>query len=273
MKLSDRVIVVTGSTRGIGRAIAEACAKEGARVVICSRQKSAVRETLDTFEKEDWQVSGITIDVSVKGNLEKLLQHAIETWGRIDVWINNAGLSGGFRPLQEMAREEIRALVDVNLTAVLDACRIVIPYFITRGGGILINMSGKGGRGGEPSPFLATYSATKAAITNLSKSLAQENRAYPISIHAVIPGMVATDFYKDMKTSPKLAASIQNLPYVLKAFGVPTDIVGRFFVKIAAQEPGKVTGKTYSILSGWRLIRAIVLMMWYQATGKIKKMV
>ena len=133
-------------------------------------------------------------------------------------------------------------------------------------------MNGKGGRG-EPSPFLATYSATKAAITNLSKSLAQENRAYPISIHSVIPGMVATDFYKNMKTSPELAASIQSLPYVLKAFGVPIDIVGRFFVKIAAQKPGKVTGKTYSILSGWRLIRAISLMIWYRATGKIKKMV
>lgn len=272
MKLNGRVVVVTGSTRGIGRAVAEACAKEGARVVICSRQKSAVAETLETFKKEGWQVSGISIDVSVKGDLEKLLQHAVETWGGIDVWINNAGLSGGFRPLQEMAQEEIRALVEVNLTAVLNACRIVIPYFITQGGGILVNMSGKGGRG-EPSPFLATYSATKVAITNLSKSLAQENRAYPISIHAVIPGMVATDFYKDMKTTPKLAASIQSLPYVLKAFGVPTDTVGRFFVKVAAQEPGKVTGKTYSILSGWRLMRAILLMIWYRATGKIKKMV
>ncbi len=183
MKLNGRVVVVTGSTRGIGRAIAEACAKEGARIVICSRQKSAVRETLETFKKEDWQVSGITIDVSLKGNLEKLLQHAVETWGRLDVWVNNAGLSGGFRPLQEMTQEEIRALVEVNLTAVLNACRIVIPYFITKGGGILINMNGKGGRG-EPSPFLATYSATKAAITNLTKSLAQENRAHPISIHS-----------------------------------------------------------------------------------------
>ncbi len=272
MKLNERVIVVTGSTRGIGRAIAEACAKEGARVVVCSRQKSSVKETLHTFKKEAWQVSGITTDVSVKGDLEKLFQHAIETWGRIDVWINNAGLSGGFRPLQEVSREEIRALVDVNLTAVLNACRIVIPYFIKRGGGILINMNGKGGRG-DPSPFLATYSATKAAITNLSKSLAQENRAHSISIHSVIPGMVATDFYRNMKISPELVTRMQSLPYVLKAFGVPTDTVGRFFVKIAAQEPGKVTGKTYSILSGWRLIRAIVLMIWYRATGKIKKMV
>ena len=152
--------------------------------------------------------------------------------------------------------------------------RVIVGTGSTRGiGGAIAEACAREGGRNEPSPFLATYSATKAAITNLSKSLAQENRAYPISIHSVIPGMVATDFYKNMKTGPELAASIQSLPYVLKAFGVPTDIVGCFFVKIAAQKPGKVTGKTCSILSGWRLIRAISLMIWYRATGKIKKVV
>jgi len=168
-----------------------------------------------------------------------------------------------------MSPEEIITIVNVNLTGMLKACRLIIPYFIQQRGGILINMSGKGGRG-ETSPFLATYAATKAAVTNLTKSLAQENKAYPLSIHSVVPGMVATDFYKDMKTSSKLATSAKDLPYVLKAFGVPIDVVRRFFVQIAAQEPGKVTGKNYSLLSGWRLIRAIVLLMWYRATRKIK---
>ena len=269
MKLKDKVIVITGSTRGIGRAIAEACAKEGAKVVICSRQESAVKETYETFKQQGFNVSGITADVSIQGDLEKLLQHTIETWGRVDVWINNAGLSGGFRPLDELSAEEITAIIDVNLTGTLQGCRIIIPYFIQQGGGILINMSGKGGRG-DASPFLATYAATKAAVTSLTKSLAQENKTHPISIHSVIPGMVATDFYKDMQTSPELAARAQSMPYVLKAFGVPIDVVGRFFAQIAAQEPGKVTGKSYSLLSGWRLIRAIGLMMWYRATGKIQ---
>ena len=73
-----------------------------------------------------------------------------------------------------------------------------------------------------------------------------------------------------MKTSPKLDASTRNLPYVLKAFGVPIEDVGRFFVQIAEQVPGRVTGKNYSLLSGWRLIRAIGLMMWYRVTRKIE---
>ena len=269
MKLEDKVIVITGSTRGIGRAIAEACAKEGAKVVICSRQESAVKGTCETFKQQDFNVSGGTVDVSIQSDLEKLLQHTIETWGRVDVWINNAGLSGGLRPLNELSEEEITRIIDVNLAGTLKACRIIIPYFIQQGGGILINMSGRGGRG-EASPFLTTYAATKAAVTSLTKSLAQENKAHPISIHSVIPGMVATDFYKELKTSPKLAASAQSMPYVLKALGVPIDVVGRSFVQIAAQEPGKVTGKSYSLFSGWRLIRGIGLMMWYRATGKIQ---
>ena len=270
MKLKDKVIVITGSTRGIGRAVAEACCKAGAKVVICSRHETAVQETREALKQQGFNVSGITIDVSVQSDLEKLLQHAIETWGKVDVWINNAGLSGGWRLLTNISEEEITRIIDVNFTGTLEACRIVVPYFIQRGGGILINVSGMGGRRGEASPFMTTYAATKAAVTSLTRSLAKEYKSHAISIHSVIPGMVATDFYKDVKTSTELAASIESLPYALKAFGVPIDVVGRYFAQIAAQEPGKVTGKNYSMLSGPRLIRGIALIMWYRMTGKTK---
>ena len=269
MRLKEEVVVVTGSTRGIGRAIAEACAQEGARVVICSRDEAAVKLATGELSQQGFEVSGLAVDVSTVSDLEKLLQHAIETWGRVDVWINNAGLSGGYRPLDEMSPEEITNVVDVNLTAVLQACRIVIPHFLQGGGGILINISGKGGRG-DATPFMATYAATKAAVSSLTKSLAQEYKDYPVSIHSVVPGMVATDLLKDAKTSQKLAAMSESLPYVLKAMGVPAEEVGRFVAEIAAQEPGKVTGKNYSVLRGFRLIRGIVLLMWYRATGKIE---
>lgn len=269
MKLKDKVVVITGSTRGIGRAVAWACALEGAKVVICSRSESAVRQMLEELKQKHLSASGIAVDVSFEGDLEKLLQHAIETWGEVDVWINNAGLSGGYRALDEMSGEEIDYIVNVNLTGTLKACRIVIPYFKQHGGGILINMSGKGGRG-DPSPFMTAYAATKAAVTSLTRSLAMENRDYPVSIHSVLPGMVATDFFKDVKYGSNSAASAQSMPYVLKAMGVPVDVVAHSFVEIAAQQPGKVTGKTYSLLSGRRLIRGVALLMWYRATGKIK---
>lgn len=269
MKLEGKVIVVTGSTRGLGRAIAEACAQEGGRVVICSRDEGAVKQTTEEFKWQGFEVSGIAVDVSVLRDLERLLQHAIETWGRVDVWINNAGLSGGYRRLAEISPEEVFQIVDVNLTAVLQACRIVIPHFAEQGGGILINISGKGARG-EASPFMSSYAATKAAVTSFTKSLAQEYKDHPISIHSVLPGMVETDFYKDVKTGEGLSATAESLPYVLKALGVPLDEVGRFVAQIAAQEPGEATGKNYSVLKGWGLMRGIALLTWYRLTGRVK---
>jgi len=269
MNLERKVIVVSGSTRGIGRAIAEACAREGGRVVICSRHAGAVEKATDELAQQGLEVSGLACDVSAPGDVERLLQHAIETWGRVDVWVNNAGLSGGYLPLDEMSAEEIAEIIDVNLTGTLRACRIIIPHFVRQGGGVLINVSGKGGRG-DASPFTTVYAATKAAVSSLTKSLALENKDYPISIHSVLPSMVETDLMRDVKTSPKLADSAETLPYVLKAIGVPVDEVGRFVAGIAAQVPGKVTGKSYSVLKGARLMRGIALLTWYRLTGKIK---
>ena len=269
MKLKDKVVVVTGSTRGIGRAIARSCAQEGARVVICSRKESAVQETCQTFQKEGFEVLGIKVDVAVNTDLIKLFNHSVETWEQIDVWINNAGLSAGMRFFDELSEEEIKEIIDVNITGTMQASRIIIPHFIKQGKGILINMGGMGSKG-EKSPHLTAYAVTKAAVASLTKNLAEEYKEHPISIHMIIPGMVKTDFYNNIKVSPKLTKDFQNLPYALEAFSVPSEEVGELCADIAAQEPGKDTGKTYSLLRGTRLMRGIALMIWYRLSGKMK---
>ncbi len=268
MKLADRVVVVTGSTRGIGRAIAEACAREGAAVVVSSRHEAAVRQATEALSRAGLRASGLAADVSAPQDLERLLQHAVDTWGRVDVWVNNAGLAQGMQPVAAMDPAEIARIVAVNLTGTLLACRLVIPYFVERGSGTLLNLSGKGADG-RASPYTAVYAATKAAVTSLTRSLAAENRAHPISIHAVIPGMVATDFYTDMKVAPGLEERAAGLPYVLDALAVPLDVVGRRFVEIAAQQPGRSTGQVYNLFSGARLMRGIIKLMGYRLSGKI----
>jgi NAD(P)-dependent dehydrogenase (short-subunit alcohol dehydrogenase family) len=269
MPLEGKVVVVTGSTRGIGRAIAEACARDGARVVVCSRTELAVAAAIQSLTEKGYAVSGVRADVSNAEDLENLLQHTAKTWGRVDVWVNNAGLSGGMRPIDQMPDDEAAALINVNLLGTLRACRIVIPYMIRQGGGVLLNMSGKGGRG-DASPFLATYAASKAAVASLTRSIAREYRGHPVSIHSILPGMVATDFFKDIRTTPELEESAGSIPYALNAFGVPVEEVGRKVARIAAQAPGKKTGRDYSLLGRRRMIRGIGLMMYYRATGKVK---
>jgi glucose 1-dehydrogenase len=268
MKLVDRVIVVTGSTRGIGRAIAEACAREGAAVVVSSRHEVAVGQAVETLRGAGLRASGLAADVAVRADLERLLEHAIRTWGHVDVWVNNAGLAQGMQPVAAMDPEEIARIVAVNLTGTAEACRLVIPYLIERGRGIVLNMSGKGADG-HASPYTAVYAATKAAVTSLTRSLAAENKGHPISIHAIIPGMVATDFYRDMKVAPGLEGHAASLPYVLSALAVPLDVVGRRVAEIAAQQPGRSTGKVYNLFSGARLVRGMVKLVGYRLTGKV----
>ena len=268
MKLENKVIVITGATRGIGRAIAESCGKKGGKIVICSRHKEAVNETVDTLKKQDIIISGIAVDVSKSTDLEKLLQHSIDQWGKIDVWVNNAGLSGGMRAIHELNEQEIKDVINVNLTGTLIACKLILDYFIKNNGGIVINMGGRGSNG-NASPFLTTYAATKAAVVSLTKSLAKVYKEYPVSINAVVPGMVATDFYRDIKIGANQEDNLDSIPYVLKAFGV---LLKKLEISLlnSTQQPGKVTGKTYNLLKGGRLARGIGLMMYYRATGKIK---
>ncbi|MHB1417664.1 MAG: SDR family oxidoreductase [Chloroflexota bacterium] len=268
MRLQDKVIVITGSTRGIGRAVADACGREGAKVVISSRHEEAVADALAAFRQAGWHSSGIAADVSRSEDLAALLQHALATWGRVDAWVNNAGISGPFKPLDEMTAEEISAVVDTNLVGTLNACRLLVPYF-RENKGLLVNLSGRGGRG-DPVPYLIPYAATKTAVVSLTKGLAKENEKYPFSIHAVLPGMVATDFYANIESSPHLAPTVASIPYVLRAIGVPVQEVAEGFVGVLAQEPGKTTGKVYSFMSRGRLIRGIFLLTWYRLTGKIR---
>lgn len=197
--------MVTGGTRGIGWAIAKAAAAEGATVVICARDEAAVRESVSKLKESGTDASGIAADVSRESDLAGLLEHATSTWGRLDIWVNNASTSAGRRPFESLSMAEIAWLIGTNFAGTIMAARLVIPYFIRQGGGILLNLSGKGGDS-RPAPFNTTYAATKAAVVGLTRSLAEEYRRYPVSIHSISPGMVATDFYKDVLKRPEMAA-------------------------------------------------------------------
>ena len=198
-----------------------------------------------------------------------LFQHAIDRWGRIDVWINNAGLSGGYRYVQDLSPGEIGSIVDSNLKGTLLACRLLIPYFCQNDGGTLLNISGRGGKS-EPAPYLATYAATKAAVSSLTRSLARENQNRPLSIHSIIPGMVDTGFYSEVPTSEDLRNDMSHIRFVLNAFGMPEHLVGRRIAAIAAQKPGRRTGRQYYLLGPGRMARGIALMSWYGLRGSLK---
>lgn len=269
MTAQRKVVVVTGSTRGIGRAIAEACAAQGATLVVSSRNAHAVEEAVAHLRAAGRVATGIACDVSRPEDIRELFNHALKEHGRIDVWFSNAGISLGYRALTECSPEELHHITAVNLLGVEYCAQLVLPYLQAHGG-ILVNVTGRGGRG-DATPYTAAYGATKAAVLQLTKSLAAENKRFAtLSVHALLPGMVETDFYgPDMFVSPDLEVSARNIPWVLRAIGVPKRAVGELAAEIAAQEPGKTTGQVYRTVHGLAAMRGVARLISYRMSGRI----
>ena len=264
-----RVVVVTGSTRGIGRAVAVALAEAGHTVVVSSRTAKAVDDLVTELVNAGHSASGIACDVSREEDLEALLAHALERHGRVDIWVNNAGVSAGYRPLDELSAAQARSVVDINLTGTVLACRLVLAHYRSNGGGQVINLTGRGYKG-DATPYTAVYAATKTAIASLTRSLAAENRDVGISVNAVVPGMVETDFYVDIECSPRLVATKDNWRYAMDAFGVPLAKVAAEFVRLADLEPGAETGRIYSLLTPGRTTVGVFKLMGHRMSGRMK---
>lgn len=268
--LANRVVVITGSTRGIGRAIAEGCAAEGATVVVSSRSESAVKETVAALQATLARASGTLCDVRDHIQVQALFDHALESWGRIDVWVNNAGISQGYRPFDELSTAEVDDIVRTNLTGAMFGSAVALRHFRDHDG-VLLNLIGRGWKG-KATPHTAAYAATKTAVASLTRSLAAENRDRPdVHVHALVPGMVRTDFYHDIKTSPRLEATRGNVDLALNAFGVPLDVVGRETAAFLSDKAWRGTGTTVNLLGGTRLLRGSALMAWYGMSGRMKR--
>jgi NAD(P)-dependent dehydrogenase (short-subunit alcohol dehydrogenase family) len=269
--LAGRVVVVTGSTRGIGRAIAAACAREGAAVVVNGRGVEAVDAALSGLRATGAEASGMAGDVSSPQDVRALFDHALAEHGRIDVWFNNAGLPGGFRPADDMTPEELLEIVDVNIGGVLLCCRLVVPH-MRKHCGLIVNMCGRGSRG-ETAAFGAPYAATKAALASLTRSIAAENSdASNLRIVGMIPGMVPTAFYEDMATSPRCADKLDNVYVALEAFGASLDEVGTFGARLAAAGLDLKTGSIHSIITPARSLRGVLKLVRARLSGRMKPM-
>lgn len=268
--LAGKVIVVTGSTRGIGRAIAEACAAEGATVVVNGRG-DATAEVAAQMAAGGARVSGISADISRPHEVQRLFDGVLAEHGRMDVWFNNAGLSGGFRPLFELAPEHICDIVNTNVGGVMLCSRLVIPH-MREHGGLIVNICGRGSRG-EIAAYGAAYAATKAAVASLTRSVAAENKdATNVAIVGMLPGMVPTDFYENMDVSPSLEDRVENVRVALDAFGASLAEVGVFAARIAAAGPDQKTGEIHSIIGRLRMLRGVAKMARAGMTGRIKRL-
>jgi len=187
--VEGKTAVVTGSTHGIGKAIARALAHEGAKVVISSRGEENVRRV--AAEMSELGVRGIPCDVRSYDQVESLMRFAAEGTGGIDVLVNNAGI-GIFGHIAEVTLQQWSQVIDTNLTGVFYCCRAALPYLRRRGGGSIINISSLAGK--NPFKGGTVYNASKFGLEGFSEALMLDLRYENIKVSTIMPGSVATEF-------------------------------------------------------------------------------
>jgi NAD(P)-dependent dehydrogenase (short-subunit alcohol dehydrogenase family) len=190
--LQGQVALVTGGSRGIGRAIARALVAEGAKVVITGRNEARLSAACREIESAGpGKVESVPADVKEYTDMERAVNAAVTRFGGLDILINNAGI-GGFAEVAEMTPQQWSDVIGTNLTGVFNACHAAIPQLRRRDGGFIINISSLAGK----NPFAggAAYCASKAGLNAFSESLMQEVRFDNIRVSSVMPGSVATAF-------------------------------------------------------------------------------
>ena len=195
MNLNGKVAIVTGGTKGIGRGIAEALAREGVKVCISARHAKDIEEATEALSKLGGEkASGFVCDVRDHAQVKSFFERAAAELGGIDILVNNAGI-GIFAPVEEMSPEDFRAILETNLNGVFYCCHEAIPLMKQRGGGYIINISSLAGA--NPHPRMAAYNASKFGLNGFSEALMQEVRHDRIKVSYIMPGSVNTEFGGD----------------------------------------------------------------------------
>ena len=196
MRLSDKVVVITGASSGIGRATALAFADAGAAVVLAARREDALKQAAEECEERGGQALAVPTDVSDADAVQALARSAVGRFGRIDVWVNAAAV-GVFAPFEEVPLEDFRRVLDVNIMGCVYGARAALPHLRQQGNGVLVNVSSVVGV--VPQPYSHAYVMSKAAVRQLSGSIRQQLRVEGvrrIKVCTVMPATIDTPFFQ-----------------------------------------------------------------------------
>lgn len=224
-RLDGKIAIVTGSSSGIGKAIALQFAEEGARVVVAARRKSLCEKTVAQIRERRGNAKAIQTDVTEESQVEQLIAETVKHFGRLDILVNNAGIGGGGR-IADTTTEMFDRVMNTNLRGTFFCCRAGFRQMMKNGGGTIINMSSVCGV--QAWAGTGTYCASKHGIMALTKALADEGRPYKIKVSAICPGGVADSL---VDASPEaIARSEQISPYDIAATAVYLATLGPYAV-------------------------------------------
>ena len=263
IRLDGRVAVVTGSTRGIGRAIVERLGRAGAKVVVSSSRAEAVAQAAAELSAQGIAAIGVACNVSERAQVEQLRDAAIAKWGKVDIWINNAGISGPFALTLDVPPETWEQVIRINLMGTYYGSAAILPHMIANRYGKLINLSGGGAKRAQR--FLSAYSTTKAAIVRFTEGLARDYADQRfLAINVLTPTIVPTDM-TDLMTDKAIgktaSEALKQFPRVQKIFGAPASETAEIALRMASSATDGVSGKVFEQMPRhraiWRLAKSL----------------
>jgi glucose 1-dehydrogenase len=268
--LENRVAIITGSTKGIGRAIAREFVQQGAKVVITSSRQENVDAALRDFPADT--AFGQVCDVSSYAEVEALVEAAVKRFGAIDCFINNAGISDPFASVCDSDPAAWARVIDTNLKGTYNGSRAAAKYFLSSGRrGKIINMAGSGTDKGSNTPFISAYGSTKAGIARFTYAMAEEYRQTPLSIMLLHPGLVRTEINSPENPTLELQKQLKTLNLIFDIFAQSPALAARYAVRMASSWSDGKTGLYLSALDGKRKKMMLLSYPFRKLTNRIDR--
>ena len=238
--LKGKVAIVTGGTRGIGLETVKLFKKNEAKVILLGSRKETVDNAISKLKEEGLEVEGYFQNLNNYNEIENIIKLIYNKYGHIDILVNNAGLSAN-KKIEDTSSEEFANIININVNAVFNISKAVIPYMKENGGGVILNTSSMVSIYGQPSGL--PYPTSKFAVNGLTKSLSRELAPFNIRVNAVAPGIINTDMVASLKEE-MITPLIKSIP--LGRIGQPIDIANAFLF-LASDMASYITGEILSV--------------------------
>lgn len=246
--LKGRVALVTGGATGIGGAISTAFGREGMKVAVHFHAGTdEAAKVADEIRRHGGEALSLQRDITERGAPEDLVRRTIETFGKLDVLVNNAGGMVARRPIETVDDEFFDAVIDLNVRSLVHACRAGVVEMRRSGGGSIINVSSISARTGG-SPGSSVYSGAKAFVATFTRSLARELAPHNVRVNALSPGTIATAFHERHSTPDKLEATRKAIP--IARLGTAQDCAGTALFLASSAMSGYITGQVIEVNGG-----------------------
>lgn len=249
MKLQDKVAVVTGGASGMGKAIVELYAKEGAKVVVADLNLEGAQAVVDGIISNGGIATAVATNVAKQEDIDNMIDTAVKTYGTLDILVNNAGIMDGFEPVAEITDDRWDMIFDINTKGVMRAMRKAIPIFLEKEQGVIINTASTGGLNGAHAG--ATYGASKHAVVGLTKNTGFMYAQKGIRCNAIAPGAVETNIASSMKNISEFGMSRTKLAQgVIPRVGKSEEIA-KVALFLASDDSSFLNGTVVTADGGW----------------------